>query len=829
MEKLGGGHGLEGGLMNGVMKCFLILLMSFGLGVQAYSAEIFHSGPSLNISVERNGVSLPIYQVNHLKKGDKFSVQVDPVSMESTKWLMVIAQINPTGSKVDKKVFDLTVKNTEPQIEILDDEFLPVVILAPQLRNLFGLYTSVNESANLIVESLSTDPQKFVDLKNIDQLNQAIVAISNGLDNLLENQDSQKSVEIVKYLAQKFGLNEVDPNCFKGNYINTQCVATDIVANKNMIVPSSVDLGSVVGKGNVLNLTSLLTQNLHLFSAASDFLSNKFRDQYDFAPSFARHKLNSTSVELFSINRFQNGNVKTAYIYVPGWSEITSPKIQLVNDQPICISNSKVEVNLDGKSPPVDYWRDWDLKMTDKEGKTVNEKAVGFNFFRSTIQLKVKPDVYSSLVFPVKADFEYYYGFERYKIENLDFVSPIAKNKISISGLDTLVSNEKVQITFSGDEDLRCLESLKLKQGNIEIRLEKVLNNSRHFFADLKAFNAGSADLWVEQMNTDSIAIPVRIQAKRSKIRAVSHLELDQELVVNGDDLDRINDIQIGKSNCKPDVFQEESDSVTNLIFKCSDYILSNADLPSYVLVNYLNHDPGSEQFNLTKKQAKPRFKVVNSSNNPILVFLSKNAVSWGLKEDDPIISEDSGINLTFAAFGAYKIQPGSYAIEIKFEDDPVTAKNPIQFPLIGDKKTNELKTRKPIVFSSYDLPSIKNNVLFRIRHRESGLSGNWSELNKSIVQIPNVEKNICDAENRTILLKGKGLDLIEWSSETDNILNPKNKTSIARLIKPCEGAQCLSIMTKNEIKLLYFKLNWIDDRLFGFSMSNAIKECFGN
>ena len=128
------------------MKYFLLLIFYSCLLITARAEEIFHAGPILKIEVERDGIKLPVYKVNHLKKHDKFSAQVDPTSIEGTKWLMVIAQINPTGSKIDKKVFDFSVGGTTPEIEIMDDEFLPVVILAPQLRNLFGLYTSLNES-----------------------------------------------------------------------------------------------------------------------------------------------------------------------------------------------------------------------------------------------------------------------------------------------------------------------------------------------------------------------------------------------------------------------------------------------------------------------------------------------------------------------------------------------------------------------------------------------------------------------------------------------------------------------------------------------------------
>ncbi|MFM6991921.1 MAG: hypothetical protein ACKOWD_11665 [Rhodoferax sp.] len=286
-------------------------------GLQAQAEGLIHHGPRLDIQIQRGSERLSIFKVNQLRQGDKVLVRPVQSSMAKGDWVLMLGRISPAGNEVQTKAFDLARLEGFAELEITANEQVPVILLAPQLRNMFGLYTSFVESELLLKEVIQSDPQRFYDLQKVDQVNQAITALTQGLDQLVVNRNPEQAMASAKAMAFKFGVSQVDPDCFKGNAVNTQCVAMSMVANKDFVLPTSSDLGMLVGSKGAADLTKFLTDKLGIFSDASDFLTHKFRDQYDFATTFGRPLAGTQQTELFSLARFRNGHIKTAYVYPP--------------------------------------------------------------------------------------------------------------------------------------------------------------------------------------------------------------------------------------------------------------------------------------------------------------------------------------------------------------------------------------------------------------------------------------------------------------------------------------------------------------------------------
>ncbi|MEN9420664.1 MAG: hypothetical protein RLZZ107_135, partial [Bacteroidota bacterium] len=319
----------------------LLALLILTANPKVFSLELIHYGPVFDITVKRGEEKLPLFNVPRLKRGDVIQVIPDSSSLARGDWVLQLARVAPSGNLVETYGFDLTNLRTPPELEITADGQIPVILLAPQLRNLFGLYTSFTESSDLLSEVLKSDPQRFFDLQQVDQINQAITALSRGLDDLILNKSTEQAIAATKSLAIKFGVNQIDGTCFKNSAINTQCVAANIVANKDFALPANNELGLVMGQKRAADLTSFLTSNIKVFSEAGDFLTHKFRDQYDFAPTFGRRKGDSAQIELFSLSRFKNGTIKTAYVYVPAWFDGEAPLLQVNQKSPTCLLSGK--------------------------------------------------------------------------------------------------------------------------------------------------------------------------------------------------------------------------------------------------------------------------------------------------------------------------------------------------------------------------------------------------------------------------------------------------------------------------------------------------------
>ena len=205
----------------------------------ASAQDVIHHGPSLQVNVQREGIVLPLARVNRLRTGDKLFVQPELETLAKGDWVLLLAQVSPTGNKVSSRYFSVQEMKGPAELEITAENQVPVIILAPQLRNLFGLYTSLSESANLLNEVLHADPQRFYDLQKVDQINQAIQALSDSLIRTVSGRKPLEAIQAAKDLAFKFGVRNLDPECFKNQLVNTECVATNIVTNKDFALPST--------------------------------------------------------------------------------------------------------------------------------------------------------------------------------------------------------------------------------------------------------------------------------------------------------------------------------------------------------------------------------------------------------------------------------------------------------------------------------------------------------------------------------------------------------------------------------------------------------------
>ena len=207
----------------------------------AWTQDVIHHGPVLDIQVRRGDSQLPLALVDKLRKGDRLLVRPDAETLAKGDWVLLLARVSPTGNQVVSQHFEVADLRSPAELEITADNQAPVIMLAPQLRNLFGLYTSLHESASLLNEVLRADPQRFFDLQKVDQINQAILAISQGLSKRVSGRKPQEAIQAARELAAKFGVSNLEPECIKNDAVNTECVATQIVFAKDFVLPSNGD------------------------------------------------------------------------------------------------------------------------------------------------------------------------------------------------------------------------------------------------------------------------------------------------------------------------------------------------------------------------------------------------------------------------------------------------------------------------------------------------------------------------------------------------------------------------------------------------------------
>ena len=830
------------------LRCLVsISLLWAGSLPSAMAAEMIHHGPVMDIQIQRGEELLSIFQVSRLRRGDRFLVKPDMGSLAKGDWVLLLARISPAGNQVETRRFDLSQFTDYAAIDITADDQVPALMLAPQLRNLFGLYTSFTESANFLQEVLLSDPQKFFDLQKVDQVNQAITALGQGLDQMMLTRAPEQAVTAAKELAFKFGVQTLDADCFKGNLVNTQCVAANIVASKEFSIPSNSDLSSMVGQKKAADLTGFLLANVHALSQAGDFVSHKYRDQYDFAPTFGRQKGDSRLTELFSLNRFRSGTIKTAYVYVPAWFNAPAPTLSVSHARAGCWPNGQVELSVQGRLPVAHYWHDWNLTVQDPQSHQRLAQITQVSFLPEHGLLRFDPSQVPAERWPsggvVEARLSGRFGFEFVGPLTFRLALPLRGDlRSQLQGLDRLIAGDSASLTLGTSTTAACLDSLELTAEG------RTLGRSpgpqaQTLTVDLTHAAAGSATLTVRQRGVAPQSVSLTVLQHRAQIETVEHAELDTTLRVTGEHLDRIAFVQLDEHRCDP-LEMRESTGRDELVLSCSGDIRVNAKLSDIVTVHHRNNEPAPQRASLLKKAAPPRLQIA-ATTQALLIRPSLKATRWGLTPGDRLLSDDSGLSVLLQTESGYVLPKGNFALQLRFSDDPQTAAKPIEHPLIADFNHQELRTRNPISFQGVELPSVVNPLEFRVVHYPSKVVGQWAALNRAVLLLPDLTSITCAETPDQYWIHGQHLDKIDAIdalrdapsvATTDSpAANPDLSGPVQSLTPPmmapirpaqldaCDnGGLCLKVSTNERQPTWRIALRWVDQRVFSVRLGDV-------
>ncbi|HXA46816.1 MAG TPA: hypothetical protein VNW52_04240, partial [Burkholderiaceae bacterium] len=703
-------------------------------------------------------------------------------------------------------------------------------VVAPQVRTMFGLHTSFSESASLIREAIKADPQRFIDLQKIDQINQAVALLAAELDAMIQTQKPGQAVDAAKALAAKFGVKNVDPVCFKDNGVNSRCVAINIVSSADMTVPSE-DIWSAGGpNSSAAKVPTDLLASLKIVTEASTYLVNKYGDNYDFAPSWGQRQGRADTIQLVTNARFKSGDVKTAYVYVPSWFAGKQPELQIAAKTPGCLEKGSLLANVKGTLPLANYWHDWQLTLHEPGSATVAAQLDKLDFKPGDAMFSFDPkqvgDDMQMNGQVLDASLTGKFGFASVTLPHFKIAVSASEFSLDrVSGLDSLIAGEHAKLHLTGADGNACIEQMVVTANDKTLATSSA-DLHGEVSIDLSHAEPGAATLEVEQYGVGKQVLPIVVQKRKAHIERLVHFDLETEITADGDNLDRIEAIQAGHVICRPVTAASDAPMQTSRVFSCSAEIAANANFPAQVSVRHLDQEPASFNFPVTKIAARPHM-TVEGVGQAIITTLSPTALQWNLNVQDPLVTEDSGLGVLLHAFGGYRLSHGPYVLQLKFQDDPQTEQKPISVALLSDLTHNELRTRNPISFVDAPLPSIVNPIWYRVQHQPSGLVGDWQPLNRSVVIFPQLSSITCGANGSGLLIYGKQLDLIDWASNdmARKSANKQKSSGTEAVLTRCDQGLCLGIDALSDNAKLKIKMHWIDDRLFNVSFAN-VPEC---
>lgn len=786
----------------------LTLLVLSSLWAHARAEGVVHQGPVLDIRVQRGDQVLPLLQVPRLQMGDELLVRPDPDSLAEGRWILMLGLISPAGNQVRTRAVDPAELQEPARLQITADDQAPVIVLAPQLRNLFGLYTSFRESSALLDEVIQSDPQRFYDLQRLDEVNQAISALAQGLDDALQRRTPAESIAATRSLAQTFGLAQVDPECFRNNSVNTQCVAINIVANKDFVLPAASELGMLAGNKGAADLTGFLADKVKVFSSAGDFLSNKFRDQYDFAATFGRRWRDSSYTQLFSLARFRKGSIKTAYVYVPASFKGETPQLQLDSSSPLCLSRGLLPVRARERMPVLNPWHSWRLLLREREGGALLADTGEVSFSPAHSQLRFTPPPLPPGLGQVQATVQGQFGFEAITLPPVWLVLPPSDLAAQLQGADSLIAGEQAELRLDAAAQA-CVHTLRLSRDGRALARSSADAPGR-VSVDLRETAPGPVTLTLEVLGSTPQVLSLRVQPARAQVQRVEHTELDAHLVVRGQRLERIERAELGGLRCTPLRSEADADGLQRLLLGCDGDVRSNDALPDHVTLHHAQGEPGAMVLPLRKHLAAPRVRLA-PGELALLVRPSAKALRWGLDHRAPWLAKDSTLNLLLQATEGYRLVRGGYSLQLRYADDPLSNRTPLQVPLMVDLQQQQMRTREPVNLQALELPSVVNPLEYRVVQNSSGLASEWTALQRAVLMLPEFTGLACAATPPQWWLRGRQLDLVQalgWSAEAMAPAQPQTcPDGLCLLLPPAPVAA--------PAKRLWVQLQWLPEPLF--------------
>ncbi|HET8869475.1 MAG TPA: hypothetical protein VFM48_03435 [Aquabacterium sp.] len=793
-----------------VRASWCVALVATWQFAQVSHAEVYNTydGPSFSATVQRGDVSLPLLQVDHLQKGDRIQIIPSAELASHKDWVIVLASISRSGTDVSFKANSVQ-DEQRFELEVPASDAVPAIVIAPALRTFFGITTSTGESTDLIEQAIRTDPQRFVSLQKIDQISQAARALADVLSAVPVDQGPEAVSAAARSAAARYGLPTVGPNCVKSTGVDIQCLAAEIVNRASLDAMSADKLGSITGKPDQGKLPGQLDDSIKTFTAAADYFTSRYRDLYDFTPTFARSGDKPEEVKLYAIDRYRNGGIKTAYVYVPAWFQGPMPALAVDGLGPVCMTSGHIPLRTGGRLPLSNYWHDWHLDLSDTRrqpvGAAIDIPSMHPEF--GEIRVPIDPALAAKGSTVLTGRFSGMLGFQALTLPDVSLALPVTHDlDDALEGGGSLVAGEMAHLRIASGAGY-CVTQMKLMAGGRTLATSAAGAPSR-LDVDLSTQPAGPAALVVSQAGVPDQVMSVSIVGPRVRIRSLVHQDGDDFLTAEGTQLDRLDHVQLGGTSCTPRGAPQRllDTPYSRLVLSCGQP-LSNATLPDRANVFHVGGQPAAQMVSMTKGEARPSFQLARSGS-ALVVQPSDKAVRWGLAHDPAFSTDDSGLAFVLQATNGYALRSGGYLLQLRIsEDTPVSDTAPFSVPLMVNRARGELRTRSPVVFPSGQLPTVVNHLQFRVVRASNGLAGDWQDLPHAIVLLPSFKSVSCDTSSSRWWVHGDHLDMVEGVGHPGGTPSDFWPAPLSQ----CDDGACFELREWPADHRLAVKVAWVD------------------
>ncbi len=453
------------------LVCAAVVCVS-AVAARADAAPFDLNGPTLRVSVTRNGVTLPISQVPNLAVGDQVKIKADLPEGQAARYLMVLAFLrgstNPppenwffrseTWNRKDKDGMTVTVPEGAEQV---------IVFLAPETGGDFKtLMNAVRGKPGAFVRASQDLNQASLDRARLD----AYLAVVRQLN----ASDPQKLKAGVPVLARSLAM-KVDKECFDRM---TEQQAPCLVKDQDALVlndghsASIVDMLTSGPSADLAMSLSYAPQANYGYSSPyvasvmdiARIMDNFRTAQYQYIPALARLEQDKMSLLLNTPPSFHNPK-SVLVIAMPAIEAVSLPPLQAVDaKQTYCVGKPGLVLGVDG-APLVfatDYAHGLELRVATKDGKSmtfpVRADALGGGLVVEARAMKLE-----ELGNPVNVTLQGYWGFDRYDGPTFRLGNAQTQTwELAAADKDALVVGREDTVHLVS-KDACCVDTVKLK------------------------------------------------------------------------------------------------------------------------------------------------------------------------------------------------------------------------------------------------------------------------------------------------------------------------------------------------------------------------------
>jgi hypothetical protein len=738
--------------------------LSLALPAQASPAPFDLTGPSLQMTVTRAGVTLPISETPNLQPGDKLWIRADFPDSQSVHYLMVAAFLrgatnppperwfyrNEPWNRKEAKGMHVTVPVGAEQL---------VVFLAPETGGDF----------KSLVNAVQHRPGAFV--RATQDLNHATLDRSR-LDTYLAGVREMNATDPgeLKYAAQMMARSlaiKLNNTCFdRYSEQEAPCLMQNedsLVLNDTQTANMAEELTSGPIADLALEASSTPQAGYGYYSPylasvldIAHILESFHTAQYQYIPALAMPHNDRLSLRLNTPPSFANPK-SVIMVAMPAVEPPQPPPLHAVDaTSTYCAEDSDLVLPVEG-APLVfstAYAHNMVLRLTNKDGKTVDlpaeANALKGGFVIDTDDLSAK-----QFGDTVSASLHGYWGFDRYDGPNFELENAHPQPwMLAPADSDSLIVGRDDVVHLDAG-NAACVENIAIKDGHdreLKVDWKQLKPTEVQVTLPLKKAHPGQVMLVVHQFGfAQPETVPLHSFAEAAHLSSFSLHAGDTEGVLAGKRLDEVQDLRMNGVTFEPGTLKS-ADGRDQLPMQAKNK------------TKCAQFQPGSDPAEVRLKDGRRlTIEAVIEQPRPQVVLLSKSV--------EPLAANQSNINLedqdelpenSTLTFSLHAVTPKSFgrteAIEVSTADHAFTTTLNMQNGglTLQDEHT-VLATLDPAkAFGGSAFGPLQFRVV------ADGVPGAWQPL-VTLVRLPDLKKLTCPADpTQPCQLLGADLFLVD-------------------------------------------------------------------